>query len=63
MISGMLAIMKVGDQDTISHLVQRVNQTQNLGEIAEYIRTEVEKDGKLQESFLAVDWAAAGSQL
>ncbi|KAI1608186.1 hypothetical protein EDD37DRAFT_184361 [Exophiala viscosa] len=63
MISGMLAIMKVGDRDTISHLVQRVSQTQNLGEIAEYIRTEVEKDGKLQESFLAVDWAAAGSQL
>lgn len=63
MISGILAIMKAGDQATMNNLVQRVTQTQNLAEIAGYIRAEVEKDGKLQQAFLEVDWAAAGSQL
>lgn len=57
MISGIFAIMRAGEPETITELIDEVRKTEKVGEVACFIRAKIDQDERLHQAFERVDWS------
>ncbi|KIW21557.1 hypothetical protein PV08_02137 [Exophiala spinifera] len=56
MISGIFAIVRVGEPEIIREFFDEVRQTEKVNDVANFVRAKVDDDERLREAFQRVDW-------